>query len=133
MGRLHILLVDTDLHMHERLQQALGEVFSVHCVASLADAKQFLQMQQQLPDILISEVLLSQENGLELCRYIRDTPALRTIPVMFLTSHATLQDKVAGFRAGADDYVVKPFDTRHLVSRIKLLSRIKRLERRTGT
>ncbi|TMD63844.1 MAG: response regulator transcription factor [Chloroflexi bacterium] len=47
---------------------------------------------------------------------------------MLLTSLTTIQDKVAGFEAGADDYVVKPFDTRHLVARIRLLSRIKRLE-----
>jgi DNA-binding response OmpR family regulator len=49
---------------------------------------------------------------------------------MLLTSLTTLQDKVAGFDAGADDYVVKPFDARHLMARIRLLSRIKRLEKR---
>ena len=49
---------------------------------------------------------------------------------MLLTSLTTFQDKVAGFDAGADDYVIKPFDTRHLIARIRLLSRIKRLEQR---
>jgi DNA-binding response OmpR family regulator len=49
---------------------------------------------------------------------------------MLLTSRSTLQDKIAGFDAGIDDYVVKPFDAYHLRARIKLLSRIKRLERR---
>jgi DNA-binding response OmpR family regulator len=47
---------------------------------------------------------------------------------MILTSLMTLQDKVAGFDAGADDYVVKPFDARHLETRIRLLLRIKRLQ-----
>ncbi len=47
---------------------------------------------------------------------------------MILTTLSTLQDKIAGFEAGADDYVVKPFDARHLIARIRLLSRIKRLE-----
>jgi DNA-binding response OmpR family regulator len=51
---------------------------------------------------------------------------------MLLTSCATLQDKVAGFQAGADDYVVKPFDTHHLMARIRLLARIKRLQHRTS-
>ncbi len=81
-----------------------------------------------LPDVLICEILLGQENGLDLCRSIRSVPSLRHLPIMLLTSLTTIQDKVAGFEAGADDYVVKPFDTRHLVARVRLLSRIKRLE-----
>ncbi|MGH2481469.1 MAG: response regulator transcription factor, partial [Ktedonobacteraceae bacterium] len=56
------------------------------------------------------------------------SPVLHHLPIMLLTTLATLQDKVAGFEAGADDYVVKPFDARHLLARIRLLSRIKRLE-----
>ena len=59
-----------------------------------------------------------------------NTSALRRLPIMLLTSLTTFQDKVAGFDAGADDYVIKPFDTRHLMARIRLLSRIKRLEQR---
>jgi DNA-binding response OmpR family regulator len=51
---------------------------------------------------------------------------------MLLTSLANVQDKVTGFQAGADDYVVKPFDSDHLKARIRLLTRIKRLERRTS-
>jgi len=78
--------------------------------------------------MLISEVRIGQESGRELCRFVRLTPSLRFLPVMLLTSHATLQDKVAGFDAGADDYVVKPYDARHLVARIRLLSRMKRFE-----
>jgi DNA-binding response OmpR family regulator len=56
---------------------------------------------------------------------------LDTMPVMLLTSCAALEDKVAGFQAGADDYVVKPFDAHHLIARIRLLARIKRLEQHT--
>jgi len=93
---------------------------------TVAEARQYLA--ESVPDVLICEACIGQESGLELCRYIRSTPALYFLPVMLLTSLATLQDKVAGFEAGADDYVVKPFDARHLVARIRLLSRIKRLE-----
>jgi DNA-binding response OmpR family regulator len=53
------------------------------------------------------------------------------MPFMFLTSRATLQDKIAGFQAGADDYIVKPFDAQRLIARIRLLARIKRLEQYT--
>ena len=60
--------------------------------------------------------------------FIRNKLALRRLPIMILTSLMTLQDKVAGFDAGADDYVIKPFDARHLETRIRLLLRIKRLQ-----
>ena len=123
---LHILFVDSDPNSRDRMQQALGSGFVVECAASVSDARLYLKA--QLPDVLICEVLLGQENGLDLCRSIRSVPSLRHLPIMLLTSLTTIQDKVAGFEAGADDYVVKPFDTRHLVARVRLLSRIKRLE-----
>jgi len=124
--KLYILLVDSDPGACYRIQQALGEGFVLRNATSLAEAKQCLA--DSLPDMLISEVRIGQESGLELCRFVRLTPSLRFLPVMLLTSHATLQDKVAGFDAGADDYVVKPYDARHLVARIRLLSRMKRFE-----
>jgi len=118
--------VDNDSNSRDRIQQALGSGFVVQWATSLSDARQSLE--RQLPDVLICEVLLGQESGLDLCRFVRNTSSLRHLPIMLLTSLATFQDKVAGFDAGADDYVVKPFDTRHLMARIRLLSRIKRLE-----
>jgi DNA-binding response OmpR family regulator len=118
--------VDSDPIGRDRIKQALGNGFVVQCASSLAEAMDCLET--NLPDVLICEILLGQENGLDLCRSIRSTPSLRHLPIMLLTSLTTIQDKVAGFEAGADDYVVKPFDTRHLVARIRLLSRIKRLE-----
>ena len=126
LRELHILFVDNDANSRDRIQQALGSGFVVQWATSLSDARQSLAT--QLPDVLICEVLLGQENGLDLCRFVRNTSSLRHLPIMLLTSLATFQDKVAGFDAGADDYVVKPFDTRHLMARIRLLSRIKRLE-----
>ncbi len=109
------------------MQRALGQGFLVECVASITEAKSYLDT--SVPDILISEVVVGPENGLDLCRYIRSVPALHSLPIILLTSLATLQDKVAGFRAGTDDYVVKPCETYHLMARIRLLSRIKHLER----
>ena len=128
LRRLHILLVENDPNACGRIQQALGSGFIVQNAQSLMEAKLYLE--EHVPDVLICEVLLGQENGLDLCRFIRKTSysSLRRLPIMLLTSLTTLQDKVAGFDAGADDYVVKPFDARHLMARIRLLSRIKRLE-----
>jgi DNA-binding response OmpR family regulator len=110
------------------MQQVLANGFALRCVASVGEARDSLAL--CLPDILISEVVVGQENGLDLCRYVRSTPSLSSLAIMLLTSLTTLPDKVAGFSAGADDYVVKPFDAPHLQARLRLLARIKRLERR---
>jgi DNA-binding response OmpR family regulator len=108
------------------MRQAVDDSIMLRCACTITEARQYLS--EGPPDVLICEVKVGEESGLELCRFIRSTPTLYYLPVMLLTSLATLQDKVAGFEAGADDYVVKPFDARHLVARIRLLSRIKRIE-----
>jgi Response regulators consisting of a CheY-like receiver domain and a winged-helix DNA-binding domain len=129
LRRLHLLVVDDDPHIQNRMTQALEGEFSIQYVASVSEAYESLSL-TPLPDMLITEVYVESNSGLDLCRYIRNTPVLRNIPVMFLTTRATILDKVSGFQAGADDYVVKPFDDRHLKARIRLLARIKRLEHR---
>lgn len=130
LHRLHILFVDNDAQAQTRMKLALGHDFSIQCVGSVFEAQSLLSV-GSLPDILISEVMVGSESGLDLCRHVRSVSPLQHIPIMLLTSRATLQDKVDGFRAGTDDYVVKPFDIYHLKARIRLLARIKRLERRT--
>jgi len=126
LRRLHILLVDDDPGAYNRIQQAIGSDFYLYHAQSLVQARQHLI--EYVPDIVICEVKLGKENGLELCRFIRNTPTLHHLPIMLLTSFTTLQDKITGFVAGADDYVVKPYDARHLMARIRLLTRMKYLE-----
>jgi DNA-binding response OmpR family regulator len=127
LRRLHIFLVDNDPGSCDKIRRALESEFLLSSANSLDEARQYLK--EYMPDLVICEVLLGQENGLELCRFIRSTPSLHNLPIMLLTSLTTLQDKIAGFDAGADDYVVKPFDARHLIARIHLLARMKRMER----
>jgi DNA-binding response OmpR family regulator len=126
LRRLHILLVDDDAGAYNRIQQAIGSDFYLYQAQSLLQARQYLI--EYIPDIVICEVDLGKESGLELCHFIRTTPILHHLPIMLLTSLTTLQDKIAGFNAGADDYVVKPYDARHLMARIRLLARVKNLE-----
>lgn len=129
MRRLSILLVDSEEYACEKLLRAVGDQFTVRCATSLREARQALE--ESLPDVLITEFRLNQEDGLELCRYVRSKAPFSHLPIMLLSSFSTLQDKIAGFDAGADDYVVKPFDAQHLLARVRLLMRIKRLERRS--
>ena len=124
--KLHILLVDSDQYTHQKVLQALGNSFVLHYARTLEEATRCLV--EFIPDLLVSEVGLLDASGLDLCRLVRSSPLLAHLPVMLLTGNATLQDKIAGFGAGADDYLVKPFDARHLTARIRLLVRIKRLQ-----
>jgi DNA-binding response OmpR family regulator len=126
LGWFRILLVDSDAQVRDKIQQSLGSGYNLRVAYSLEEAHHALA--EVLPDILICEIALPQASGLDLCQYVRHSPSLHHLPIMLLTTHSTLQDKVAGFEAGADDYVVKPFDPRHLLARIRLLSRIKHLE-----
>jgi DNA-binding response OmpR family regulator len=126
LRRLHILLVDNDPGAYNRIQQAIGSDFHLYHARSLRQARQHLI--EFVPDVVICEVKLGTDSGLELCRYIRTIHSLHHLPIMLLTSLTTLQDKIAGFSAGADDYVVKPYDARHLMARIRLLTRMKNLE-----
>ncbi len=126
LRRLHILLVDSDVQVRDKIQQALGYGCSLCVARSLDEARHVLA--EAPPDIVICEIVLPQASGLDLCRYVRHSQSLHHLPIMLLTTLSTLQDKVAGFEAGADDYLVKPFDARYLLARVRLLSRIKRLE-----
>jgi DNA-binding response OmpR family regulator len=123
---LHVLVVDPNTTARTQVQLALNDGYTVQCVATMQEAVEALR--QRLPDLLISEVDLPTENGLTLCEYVRSLPEGVHLPIMLLTGRAGIQDKVAGFQVGADDYVVKPLDPRLFFARVRLLCRIKRIE-----
>lgn len=110
--------------------RALGDGFLLSCATGITEAKQALHASP--PDIVICEVRLGQESGLDLCQYMRSLPFLKRLPIMLLTSRATLPDKIAGFDAGADDYVVKPYDPHQMPARLRLLARVKHLQYSDG-
>lgn len=79
------------------------------------------------PDLIILDLMLPQLHGLEVCRLVKSSPMIRQVPVLILTALATTDEKLAGFNAGADDYVTKPFDVQELMARVDVL-----LTRATG-
>jgi len=80
-------------------------------------------MERQIPDLVILDIMLPQEDGLSILRRLRSEKATRRLPVMLLTAKSTEFDKVLGLDSGADDYVAKPFGMMELLSRIKALLR----------
>ncbi|MDR2251587.1 MAG: response regulator transcription factor [Endomicrobium sp.] len=87
-------------------------------------------MLKSKPDLAVVDINMPTIGGLEFCRRIRTTSALKNIPTIMLTVESTETNKVLGFDSGADDYLTKPFSNRELVARVKaLLRRAKRKDR----
>jgi two-component system phosphate regulon response regulator PhoB len=82
-----------------------------------------LAEQEPRPDVVLLDVMLPDITGTEVCRRMKQSDALRRIPVVMLTARGEEIDRVVGFEVGADDYVVKPFSVRELVLRIKAILR----------
>lgn len=82
------------------------------------------QLRRQRPDLVILDLMLPDMHGLTLCKRIRSDPEMENIPVLMLTALGQEEDRITGFKTGADDYVVKPFSPRELLLRVEsLLSR----------
>ena len=92
-----------------------------------ASAGVITEAEKQSPALFLLDIMLPGGDGLELCRRIRQTPALSMIPVIFLTAKTTESDRVIGLELGADDYIPKPFSPRELVARVRAV--LRRFER----
>lgn len=126
-SRLRVLVVEENAVARDRIRAAIGEHYALTFVSGAAQALAAIRAEQ--PDLVVSEVDLPDGSGLRLCEELRMLPEAAQLPIMLLTSRGGIQDKVAGFQAGADDYVVKPLDQRLFAARLRLLCRIKRIER----
>lgn len=110
-----ILVVDDDVALAEMLTMVLeGEGFDVH---HAGDGDEALVMFERVkPDIVLLDVMLPFKSGIEVCGTIRETSGT---PIIMLTARTDTEDIVKGLEAGADDYVVKPFNPAELLARIR--------------
>lgn len=76
-----------------------------------------------MPDLVILDVMMPEINGIQICRLLRADPALKQVPVIFLTAKVEENDRVQGLESGADDYICKPFSTKELVLRVQNILR----------
>ena len=117
-----IYIVEDDKNIREIETFALKN--SGYQIKDFENAKEFYaKMKAKLPDLILLDVMLPDEDGLDIVKTIRSNPESRKIPVIMVTAKTTEIDKVKGLDMGADDYITKPFGVMELVSRVKALLR----------
>ena len=117
-----VLVADDDPDLRDILRSILEpDGFSV---TEAEDGARTLEaVRQRPPDLLILDYMMPQVTGPEVCRLLKQDTLLRHIPIIMLTGKTELQDKVSGIDAGADDYLVKPFEPAELLARVRMVLR----------
>jgi DNA-binding response OmpR family regulator len=118
------LFVDPDVASAERLAGALRAYWATQVVATAQEAKAVLSVSQ--PWLVVTELDLPDMRGLDLLISLHDHPLTRHVMLMIVTKRRMISDKIAGFQAGADDYLVKPVDRELFTLHVELLSRLRR-------
>ena len=117
-----IYIVEDDQNIREIESFALKNIG--YTIMDFECAKDFYhQLAEKVPDCILLDIMLPDEDGLEILKKIRSIPDTRKVPIMMITAKTTELDKVKGLDLGADDYITKPFGIMELISRVKALLR----------
>lgn len=118
----YVMAVDDDPEVLDTLGRVLErEAFDVTLSNSAAEA--LIHLEKRVPDVLILDIIMPGMDGVTLCRQLRRDPRFMSLPILFLTAKGSTDDIVDGLDAGADDYVIKPFELAELRARIHALLR----------
>ena len=113
-----ILVVDDDRTLRTVLTRYLQtQGYQVQDVSSGMEA--LTVFEQDAADVVVSDVMMPEMDGLEFCRRLRGIPSGQLVPFIFLSGKGELEDRIQGHTIGADDYLTKPFDPRELVAKIE--------------
>ena len=124
-----IYIVEDDANIREIETIALNN--SGHVVEAFENGKTFYErLSVKKPDLVILDIMLPDENGLEILKKFRMKPDTKRIPVIMISAKSTEIDRVRGLEMGADDYIPKPFGVMELMARVKALLRRTEEERR---
>ena len=115
-----ILVIDDDEAINELLKINL-ELFGYPVITAKNGIEGFALVKQELPDLVILDVMMPEVDGFTVAKRIRENPETKNIPILMLTALSMVQDKVKGFDIGVDDYLVKPFEMEELRVRVRAL------------
>lgn len=107
---------------NEELKNFLKNLFKEYDVLTASDGKEGLEKgMNELPDLIISDIMMPEMDGIEMCAHIKEHAATSHIPVILLTAKADIEHKIKGVETGADAYIEKPFQSDYLVAVVKNL------------
>lgn len=113
-----VLFADDDLELRKTLATLLTQL-GYEYLAATSGAQAIDAALQHLPDLIILDVLLPDQDGYSICRHIRNTPQLAEVPIILITATDTPEARLEGLQAGADDFLAKPIDVTELQLRIR--------------
>lgn len=116
-----ILSIDDDKFIHKLIGRTLESTYETMFALTGEEGINLAKFHK--PDIIITDVEMPGLNGYEVCERLKSDPSTSHIPVVFLSSLNTLQERLLGFESGADDYLVKPFDAEDLTAKLSVLIR----------
>ncbi|MCC7431408.1 diguanylate cyclase [bacterium] len=122
-----ILVVDDDPMIGDIISKIFKKKFNFSCHVCYNGLEAVKYIESHLPDLILLDVNMPIMNGYEACEKIRQNTRTNLVPIIFITAFDKMDDKVKGFNAGVDDYLVKPFDMRELEVRVvSLLARVEK-------
>lgn len=115
-----VLVIDDDIAINELVKINL-ELSGYKVIEALDGIKGFALAKQELPNVIVLDVMMPEVDGYTVAQRIRQNPSTKNIPILMLTALSQLDDKIKGFDIGIDDYLVKPFEMDELKVRIRAL------------
>ena len=117
-----VLVADDDEMFRELVTEILTQ--GGYCVLRAKDGAEAWEFMQKMKvDMAVLDLNMPNMDGMELTRKVRETPRFQNMPILMLTVRALVEDQVSGYERGADDYLTKPFDSKMLLARVKVLER----------
>jgi YesN/AraC family two-component response regulator len=117
--RKSILIIEDEPSLRFLLNDLLKDKYIVYESQNGREAIEL--MTRIVPDLIISDIMMPDMDGLEVCNIVKNTPATCHIPFVILSARGTAEQKMEGYEAGADAYIPKPFQSEHLLLRIRKL------------
>lgn len=121
MNPIEILVIEDDDIVGRTIERTLRREYRVTVATSGVQGLQLAR--RQPPSLIMLDVIMPGMDGYTVCRELRADPLLAHVPILFLTAKGKDEDKIAGFRAGADDYLTKPFNVDELLLRLRAILR----------
>jgi len=127
----HVLVVDDDVGVAQVIEMSLRRHGEFNVTLAFNGAEALQSARRSPPDLVVLDILMPGMSGYEVCAQLRADPLNAQVPILFLSAKGELEDRLEGFRLGADDYMAKPFNVDELVFRVEAVLRRAYPERQT--